>query len=72
MKDSSKCCDAAGAAQAKTGDNRASLSRPAGYAQACGAISNRTRSRHSASSQNNKYQSPPIGYGSNENIKGYG
>ena len=72
MKDSAKHCAAAGGAQAKTGDNCAALSRPAGYSQACSALSNRTKSRHTGTSQNNLYRGPSVGYGSNENIKGYG
>ncbi len=72
MKDSANCCDGAGAAQAKTGDNRKALSRPAGYGATCSAMDNRTRSRHSASSENNLWTSKSCGYGSNENVKGYG
>jgi len=71
MNDSAKHCAAAGGAQAKTGDNCTALSRPAGYAQACKALSNRTKSGHTGTSQNNLYTQPSVGYGSNENIKGY-
>lgn len=70
--DSCKNCDGAGAAQPKTGKWREVLSRSAGMAATSGALASKTRSRHSASSTNNKWISAPTGYGSNENIKGYG
>lgn len=72
MKDMAYCCEAAGGAQAKTGDNRKALSRPAGYHATVAAYGSRTRSRHAGSSVANHYTAPPAGYGSNENIKGYG
>lgn len=72
MKDSCSNCEAAGAAQAKTGENRQALSRPAGMSATGGAIGSKTRSRHSASSTANHWQAAPTGYGDNENIKGYG
>jgi hypothetical protein len=72
MTDECNNCEAAGAAQAKTGDNRKALSRPAGYNATGEAIGSKTRSGHPASKTNNLWQSPPTGYGENENIKGYG
>lgn len=72
MKDMAYCCEAAGGAQAKTGDNRVALSRPSGYKATMGACEGKTRSRHAASSMNNLWKSTQCGYGSNENVKGYG
>jgi hypothetical protein len=70
--DGCKNCDGAGAAQPKTGKNRQALSRAAGMAATSGALGSKTRSRYPASSTNNLWQAAPTGYGSNENIKGYG
>ena len=72
MSDSCKNCDGAGAAQAKSGKNRTALSRPAGMAATASAMESKTRSRHPASSTNNKWHATSCSYGSNENIKGYG
>lgn len=72
MKDHAKNCEAAGAAQAKSGDNRQALSRPSGYGATCSAMENKTRSRHQGSSTNNKWHGTSCGFGSNENVKGYG
>lgn len=65
-----KCCEAVGAAQAKTGPNRTALSRPAGMSQTMSAVDSKTRSRHPASSKQNEWTGVS-GYGSNENIHGY-
>lgn len=70
--DGCKNCEGVGAAQAKTGKNRQALSRSAGMAATMGACSSKTRSRHTGSSVNNLWISAPSGYGSNENLKGYG
>lgn len=72
MSDSANCCEGAGAAQAKTGDNRKALSRAAGYQATGTALGNKTRSRYPATKVNNLWQDAPTGYGDNENIKGYG
>lgn len=72
MNDHAKHVEAVGGAEAKTGDNRRALSRSAGYQATMSACSSKTRSRHTGSSVNNKWQAAPTGYGSNENIKGYG
>ena len=62
----------AGATQMKGGDNVKAIVRSAGYRATCSAMGSKTRSRHSASSMNNHWKSVECGYGSNENIKGYG
>lgn len=72
MSDKCNSCDGAGAAQAKTGDNRKALSRAAGMAATGAAIGSKTKSRHSASGTANHWVAAPTGYGDNENIKGYG
>ena len=72
MSDSCGNCAADGGAQAKTGKWREALSRAAGMSATSGALGSKTRSRYSASSVNNKWMAAPTGYGSNENIKGYG
>ena len=64
-------CGAAGAAQAKTGKQATPLCRSAGMSSTLGAISSKTRSRHHSSARPYHYQGIS-GYGSNENIKGYG
>lgn len=63
--------DGAGAAQAKTGDNRKSLDRHAGMVATGEALGSKTRSGHPASQTNNLWQAAPTGYGDNENIHGY-
>jgi len=70
--DNCKNCDGAGAAQPKTGKNRQALSRKAGMSATSGWLGSKTRSRYQGSSTNNLWMSAPTGYGSNENIKGYG
>ena len=70
MKDSCNCT-AAGAAMAKTDDNRKALSRSAGMSATSSAIASKTRSGYMASSTAYHYVAAPTGYGSNENIKGY-
>ncbi|MCP4899954.1 MAG: hypothetical protein GY906_23545 [bacterium] len=72
MNDNAKCCEAAGGAEAKSGDNRKALSRPAGMAATSAALGNKTCSGHKGSSVNNDWKGAPTGYGDNENIKGYG
>lgn len=67
-----KNVEGAGAATAKTGDNRKALDRKSGYDSTCGAMDNKTRSGYPASKTNNLWQSITCGYGDNENIKGYG
>lgn len=59
----SKNCEGAGAAMAKTGDNRAALSRGAGRAQAGGAIANKVRSGHHHEGTAYHYVSPPTDFG---------
>ena len=71
MSDTCHNCEGAGAAQAKTGDNRTALSRPAGYNATNGALASKTRSGHPATSTNNKWIEPSIGWG-DDNVKGYG
>lgn len=71
MKDSCHNCEAAGAAQAKGGDNRTALSRTAGYSATMKAVDSRTRSRHTGTSENNHYKSPSYGVGG-DNVKGWG
>lgn len=71
MSDTCHNCEAIGGAQAKTGDNRKALSRPAGMAATGEAIGSKTRSGHPASSTANHWVAAPTGYGENENIKGY-
>ena len=70
MSDVCHNCEAAGAAQAKTGDNRTALSRPAGMSATAGAIASKTRSAHKPTSYYH-WVDAPAGYG-DDNIKGYG
>lgn len=72
MKDQGNCCEGAGAAQAKTGDQATPLSRSMGMSKTGSALGSKTRSGHPASSTNNLWQGAPTGFGDNENIKGYG
>jgi hypothetical protein len=62
-------CSAAGAAMAKTDENRKALNREAGMSATSAAIGSKTRSGYMASSTNYHYMAAPTGYGSNENIK---
>jgi hypothetical protein len=71
MSDTCHNCEAIGGAQAKTGDNRKALSRPAGMAATAGAIESKTRSGHPATSTANHWVGAPSSYG-DDNIKGYG
>lgn len=71
MKDTCSNCEGAGAAQAKGGENRKALSRPAGYDATMKAMSSKTRSGHPATRVNNDYQEPMLGIGE-DNVKGYG
>lgn len=64
----SKHTEACGGAQAKTGDNRKSLDRSAGMSSTIDAMGSKTRSGHPATSTNNHYQAPSLGYG-DDNIK---
>lgn len=64
-------CDAAGAAQAKTGKNRTVLDRHAGMVSTTDAMQSKTRSGHPASSKHNQWESASCCYGDNENIHGY-
>ena len=68
MSDDSCNCVAMGGAQAKTGDNRTALSRPAGMSHTLAALGGKTRSGHPATATNNHYQAPSLGYG-DDNIK---
>lgn len=61
-------CDAIGGAQAKTGDNRKALERSSGMSATLDAMGSKTRSGHPATSTNNHYQAPSLGYG-DDNIK---
>ena len=71
MSDSCNNCEAAGGAQAKTGENRKALSRPAGYNSTNDALASKTRSGHPATATNNLWKDPSIGWGE-DNVKGYG
>jgi len=69
---SCKNCEGAGAAQAKTGKNRQALDRAAGMSATMNAMGSRTRSGHTGTGQNNKWQAPSLGWGEGNNVKGYG
>ncbi len=71
MKDSPNCCEHIGAAKPKSGDNVTALSRTAGMSKTMRAVEAKTRSRHHSGGTAYHYTGVS-GYGSNENIKGYG
>jgi len=61
--------DAAGAAQAKTGENREALDRAAGMSATKTACESKTRSGHPATAVNNKWQDTPCGYDEGSNMR---
>lgn len=71
MADYCKNAEGLGAAKPKTGMNRTALSRPKGMSTTVTAFQSKTRSRHHNSEKHYHYEGVS-GYGSNENIKGYG
>lgn len=66
-----KNVEGAGAAQAKTGDNRKALDRGAGMSATMSAVDSKTRSSYHSEASPYHYKGVS-GYGGNENIKGYG
>jgi len=60
--------EGAGAAQAKTGENKKAIDRSTGMSSTLEAMGSKTRSGHPASSTNNLWQAPSLGYG-DDNIK---
>ena len=66
-----KNTEGAGAAQAKTGKQKTPLCRASGMSSTMGAIQSKTRSRYHSGASPYEYKGVS-GYGSNENIKGYG
>lgn len=74
MSDECKNCEAAGAAQAKTGDNRLALSRSAGLSATASAFESKTASPHMPQGESKTwpYHGTTVGFGDAGNIKGYG
>lgn len=66
----SKHTEAAGGAQAKTGENLKALDRASGYGATVSAVESKTRSRYHSGGTAYHYVGVS-GYGDNENIKGY-
>lgn len=66
----SKVNEAAGATQAKTGDNVKALVRSAGYGATVSAVESKTRSRYHSGGMAYHYVGVS-GYGDNENVLGY-
>jgi hypothetical protein len=64
--------DGAGATQPKGGDNAKAINRHSGYKATVSSIESKTRSRHHSGGTAYHYTGACCGYGSNENIKGYG
>jgi hypothetical protein len=62
--------DGAGATQRRGGQWDCAINRAAGYTKTMKACENRTRSRHTGTSQNNLWKSAGSGLGGN--VKGYG
>lgn len=62
--------DGPGAIKPKTGDNATVINRGAGFSQTMSAMASKTRSRHSATSMNNKWTGVP-GSGCGGNVVGY-
>lgn len=62
--------DGAGATQKKPGIWDCAINRAAGYGKTMTAMSNKTRSRHRGTSQNNLWKPDSSGLGGN--VKGYG
>lgn len=60
--------EGAGAAQAKTGENKKALDRSSGMSATLEAMGSKTRSGHPATDVNNKWMEPSLGYG-DDNIK---
>lgn len=63
--------EGAGAAKSKGGDNVRALSRAAGMAATVSAVQNKVRSHYKGSEKHSHWEGCG-GYGSNENIVGYG
>lgn len=64
--------DGAGATQTKSGGNRKAIDRHAGYSAVLTCLQSKTRSPHNSAGGPNYQYIGVSGYGSNENIKGYG
>jgi hypothetical protein len=61
--------DGAGAAQAKTGDNKKAIDRAAGRSATATAMDSKTRSGHPATQENNLWKDTPFGWGDGNNIR---
>lgn len=61
--------EGAGAAQAKTGDNRKAIDRAAGREATCGAMESKTRSGHPATKTNNLWKDTECGWGEGNNVR---
>lgn len=61
--------EGAGAAQAKTGDNRKAIDRAAGRSATCDAMGSKTRSGHPATDVNNKWKDTECGWGDGNNVR---
>ena len=74
MSDEAKNVEAAGAAQAKTGDNRLALSRAAGASATAAAFESKTASPHMPQGESKTwpYHGCQASFGDAGNIKGYG
>lgn len=74
MSDECKNCEAVGAAQAKTGDNRLALSRAAGASATAAAFESQTSSPHMPKSKSDTwlYHGCQASFGDAGNVKGYG
>lgn len=71
MSESATChnCEGAGAAQAKTGDNRTALDRGKGMSTTIAAMGSKTATGHPANHEiNYHWKDPSLGYG-DDNIK---
>lgn len=61
--------EGAGAAQAKTGDNKKAIDRSTGLSATCGAMESKTRSGHPATEVNNLWKDTQCGWGEGNNVR---